>query len=73
MVGEAGAIRAEAEGKTPEVLFCMGKCQQRRIIIGITDLECTHCGRVGLVAFGRVVEAGICDARAMQFVRVSTE
>ena len=73
MVGQAAAIEAEAEGKKPEDLLSMGECQKGRVIVGITSRYGADCGRVGLVAFGRVAEARICHARAMQSVRVSTD
>ena len=57
MVGQAGAIEAEAEGKKPEDLLSMGKCQKGRVIVGIISRKGADCSRVGLVAFGQVVEA----------------
>ena len=34
----------------------MRQCQKNLVIVAITDRECAHSGRVGLVAFGLVVE-----------------
>ena len=73
MVGQAGAIVAEAEGNKPEIGLSVWKCQKSRVIVGITGRDGAHSGRVGLVAFGRVAEARICHARTMQSVRVSTD
>jgi hypothetical protein len=64
---------AEAEGKKPEVALRVWECQKSRVIVGISGWDGAHSGRVGLVAFGRVAEARICHARAMQSVKMSTD
>ena len=64
VVGQAGAIETELVGKSSKKLFRVRKCQKSRVIVGISGHKGADRGRVGLVAFGRVVEAGICHVRA---------